>query len=307
MVTGFRSAKANVGTVDLRSKPNQNVYPYNLFVMIDVPSTLSTERSTGQYVGRDLILTVRHEVNRNEQPQMEVLARKSINDNPFHLDFEDAGGITSWDGWVLYRVRASHDGHGLSDRWFDISHTSNTGTVISAGFGFLRILGRNDDGSPNNWEIPEIRKKYSKYLKEKREELQQKMDLSDAVIEYMDERTRIPQDIQPKFEEWLAIGRNNITDDGLIIRLPLFKDYDTLKVHENCQITRSDRFGVEHNCHVWNGNSGGALIRGNLILGIINYDPLNIGYSDQFTGFAVSSENFYDAVMRHRRSSDQEN
>jgi hypothetical protein len=289
--------EADVGVeddTDKRIKPIWAEHPYNQFVQILGNHGNTTVFCTGQYVGPDLILTALH-----CRGDIATEAINVINGKEFSLEFIGGGNNYNEQDWGLFRVAAPTPDR-LATRWLRVLPPSSdsNGTVTSVGFGGLRKL--------ENWEIPVIRERYTVYLKYIRENIEKIKGLNESNIDFWDAHTQIDPNFARFFSLWLARNQG-----PRIVSLPLFEDMSTLKAHQDCHITGTNKDGfLQHDCHVWQGNSGGALIRGSLIYGIYKggHHRIGMGYPEKQTlsmqAIAVKPMHFYDAVQNALRESE---
>ena len=85
--------------------------------------------------------------------------------------------------------------------------------------------------------------------------------------------------------------------------IEIFGDNNQLKIHKGCTLTGTSNWMFDHDCDTWGGNSGGAVVSGNNLVGVHtrgrhSFETKRI--KDQGGGVLVSNPSFYKAIEKAR-------
>ena len=255
-------------------------YPYNLIVGVVLPDG---GLCTGQYVGRDLILTASHCAERDSMTARTADGRSfTINLFAKGYDNPNAGFVTIWaKDWALFRIT---DSKGLLPQGimpFDVEpKTPIRDGIWSVGFGAMRVLG--DD------EIVEIQRIVVSALR-----AQGRILANPSKVDIV-QNANIYRAIEAAFRP---------------PRQPIWDDNDRLKLTPSCRTKKFyNQNLVVHDCDTVQGDSGGALVleKGGgrySVIGVHSGGFTTIGKSNKNSGLATRTELFYKKLLEARQSS----
>jgi len=269
-------------------------YPFNLIVKLKSADGSEPRGGdafcTGQYVGRDLILTAAHCVKYGTGGKVRIESHKGewtaslVDMGPFAL----SGAEADPNDYALYRIddRAGHLKLFSSDPPpFRIEPASHTQTGVSlAGFGGLRRI--------SDMELEQIRRILIALVEQ---DMRERINSgkSGPLVQMEDVMVSHGSSFANRLERELAIrGIRNI-----------YGDTARLKWSPNCAITSVDANWVGHNCDASQGNSGGAIFYakqgGYYILGIVSNGKSSFGRdaADGVHSYATKPEKFYGKVQ----------
>lgn len=290
MCTGY-SANASVGTHDRREYLDWNAPEYQSFVKIGSDSDNATF-CTGQFIAPNIILTAYHCVGKCT----------TGNDSRCHITTSDGQReyvrvVSEFDeltaSQMLFRPYQSSTNEDLAflkpinknythDTFFDMTSKCYTGDVFNAGFGNMRIL--------SDAEMSQICQLYVNMLKQR------------AWINYQKKRTEFGIN-EAEFKSKLTyydnteVFQSDISDLDKILQEnnieKIFEDTERFKVDKRCIVTRCDKDRGQNTCIVTPGNSGGALVNGNVLVGIISQGKFYIGIDVKDSALHVTPPALY--------------
>ncbi|MBD5389355.1 trypsin-like serine protease [bacterium] len=291
---------ANVGTHDRREYADWNAPEYRNFVKIGSDTTDATF-CTGQFVAPNLILTAYHCVGDctagNDSPchittsdgQREYV--RMVSDfgelTPLQMSFQHYKSPTNEDMAFLRPINENY----THDTFFDMTSKCYTGNVFNAGFGNMRIL--------SDAEISKIHRLYVDMLKQR------------DWISYSKGRTEFGM-TEDEFKSHLTyydnteVFRSDTLDLDKILQEnnveKIFEDTERFKVDKVCVVTQCDEERGQNTCIVAPGNSGGALVAGNVLAGIMSRGKFYIGTDVKNPSLHVTPPALYKKykkIMKH--------
>ena len=259
----FAKIDTKAYTIDTRTYPNWNSYPYNMIVKL---ITIRGGTCTGEFVAPNIIITASHCAKDSDYINVQTADGKKFKATKLydtHFSFKNWESTNNANDYAIFII---YDKKYHSQKYFETSEeVKQYFNVMSLGFGALRILT-------------------DKELELIREIL---IDIIEKSVSDKTNATLISQtnDFIEKIEnELVRQGKN-----------PIYKDNYNLKAEKDCNILGLENDYLKTDCLVTEGNSGGSISKNlsgkHVIMGIFSaysnrfgIDNININRNSYYVG-----------------------